>query len=223
MKRSHLPLALVSAAALAALTLATAEPALAQPACTGSIFTTDETGEEQNKNQYDAGESVFINGANFPPGASITFTVTHVPSGQQVASGGPFSADADGNFTAVLVWDGTGSLPDGGPYTVDVFYLSGENECSANDNFRYAGDDGGDGGDGGNGGDGGDGGGGGNGGNGGGGGGGGGNGGIGSGPDGEGTAPPTGELPFTGAPAGLVGAGGLALIAAGLALVRRRT
>jgi hypothetical protein len=33
---------------------------------------------------------------------------------------------------------------------------------------------------------------------------------------------PTGELPFTGAPAGLVGAVGLALIAGGLALVRRR-
>jgi LPXTG-motif cell wall-anchored protein len=209
MTRRLSALALASAAALAVLTLATPGPALAQPACPGSIVTTDETGEDQNKNQYAAGESVFINGANFPPDASITFTVTHVPSGQQVASGGPFTADADGNFTAVFVWDGTGALPDGGPYSVDVFYLSTDgSECSKNDNFRYAG--GGDGGDGGDDGDGGDGGDGGNGGNG------------GDGGDGEGTAPPTGELPFTGAPAGLVGALGLALIAAGLFLARRR-
>ena len=131
--------ALASAAALGALKLAQAEPALAQGACPGSIMTTDETGTV-NKNQYAAGESVFIDGSNFPPAAELTFTVTHVATGQLMTSGGPFSADAAGSFSAEFVWDGTDALPDGGPYQVVVVYTSAAGApCSKSDNFRYQG------------------------------------------------------------------------------------
>src|SRR5262245_51378368 len=110
------------------------------PGCTGSIVTTDASGTVNNKNHYVQGESVFINGSGFPPGAAFTFTVRHLPSSQQVASGS-FPGSADGNFRARLVWNGANALPGStGPYEIRVFYQAPNgNQCSAFSNFNYQG------------------------------------------------------------------------------------
>jgi LPXTG-site transpeptidase (sortase) family protein len=116
--------------------LATSTP-LVYAKNTGAIWTTraDCGEEQQDVNHYEIGEMVTINGANFEPNTTYTWTITGQPGG---ASADPNTIVATGTLTT----DATGAFcipayvvaaDDDGEYTVDI------PEAKKNDNYRVRG------------------------------------------------------------------------------------
>ncbi len=67
-------------------------------AASGAVWTTRETcGNPQNENHYDVGDHVYLNGAGFVPGQSVSWNIKGRPGG---ASGDPGQTVASGTVTA---------------------------------------------------------------------------------------------------------------------------
>ena len=100
----------------------------------GAIWTTDSSGGTQDKNGYDIGEKVYLNGANFDPNASFNYTVEVVQNQGPVVKSGTINTDANGGFGPVFIFD---------PATFDFsqYKKSGHVEfkvtfdCNKHDNF----------------------------------------------------------------------------------------
>lgn len=105
----------------------------------GAIWTTrEDCGEEQQDvNHYETGEMVTINGANFEPNTTYTWTITGQPGGASadpdiIVATGTVTTDFSGAFciAAYIV-----AADDDGEYTVDI------PEAKKNDNYRVRGVD----------------------------------------------------------------------------------
>ena len=100
----------------------------------GAIWTTDSSGGTQDKNGYDIGEKVYLNGANFDPNVSFNYTVEVVQNQGPVVKSGTINTDANGGFGPVFIFD---------PATFDFsqYKESGHVEfkvtfdCNKHDNF----------------------------------------------------------------------------------------
>ena len=106
--------------------------------CTGAVWTTDASGATQNKNKYGAGESVYLNGRNFPAGATLTYTISKV--NDKAATGFPSGTftPGTGDFTARLIWPTPAET--GHEYKVVVSFTGGNGQsCRKSDNFFFVG------------------------------------------------------------------------------------
>jgi len=67
----------------------------------GAIWTTTETcGDPQNVNQYEVGDSIYINGANFTASVTLPWDITRVSGGSEkpTVATGSLAVGADGTF-----------------------------------------------------------------------------------------------------------------------------
>jgi hypothetical protein len=71
----------------------------------GAIWTTDSSGGTQDKNGYDVGEKVYLNGANFDPNASFNYTVEVVQHQGPVVKSGTIDTDENGDFGPIFIFD----------------------------------------------------------------------------------------------------------------------
>lgn len=120
-----------------------AQPAQAQQGGSGSIWTTIQpcsvaAGADQDKNQYDRGQTVVVRGEGFIPSTGYVVTVTGQPGGasgdpKKVVASTPTTTDATGYFCvdAYTVQD-----DDWGTYTVDLWLGAASIK---NDNYRVDG------------------------------------------------------------------------------------